>query len=96
MSALGLSAKAIAYSSSVDHPWDPSDLRRCLKYCAETGLSTSALRERMSGRSPEWDALLPHWDELAGLLADEINTRTDGTAPATYARMKQLLREVAA
>lgn len=96
MNGLGLSAQAIAYSSSVDHPWDPSDLSRCLKYCAGNSISTSALRKRMAGRSPEWDALLPHWDELAGLLADEVDTRTDGCAPATYARMKQLLSEASA
>ncbi|MDR7253740.1 hypothetical protein J2X46_002730 [Nocardioides sp. BE266] len=48
----------------------------------------------MTGRSPEWDALLPHWGELVGLLDDEKDTRKDGCAPATYRRMREILDEV--
>ena len=88
---LGLSAKAIAYAGHIDHPHDPADLKRCVDYCFTAGIDTTELRRRMGGRSPEWDALLPHWNELAGLLADEMDVRTDGRAPATYARMRELL-----
>jgi hypothetical protein len=87
---LGMSARAIAYAGHKDHPWDPSDLRRCLDYMRWAGLTTSQLRERMAGRTPQWDALLPHWDDLALLLAEEMK-RDDGSAPATYARMKEIL-----
>lgn len=88
---LGMSARAIAYAGHDDHPHDPADLRRCIDYCRRQGITPSALRERMAGRSSEWDALLPHWGELVGLLEDETDTRTDGCAPATYARMRALL-----
>ena len=88
---LGLSARAIKYAGCVDHPHDPGDLKRCIDYCATHGITTKQLRKRMAGRSPEWDALLPYWDGLAGTLADEIATRKDGCAPATYKRMRELL-----
>lgn len=88
---LGLSARAIAYAGHVDHPHDPGDLKRCIDYCRSACISTEELRKRMAGRSPEWDALLPHWNELAGMLADEMETRTDGCATETYARMRALL-----
>jgi hypothetical protein len=91
---LGLSARAIAYEGHRDHPYDPSDLLRCINYCAEAGITTRALRRRMAGRSPQWDALLPHWDELVALLEREMQ-RKDGRAPETYARMKELLGRAA-
>ena len=87
---LGLSASAIAHSGN-DHPHDPADLRRCVNLCRDRGIDDEALRKRMTGRSPEWDALLPHWGELRGLLEDEIANRKDGCAPATYRRMRDLL-----
>jgi hypothetical protein len=88
---LGLSARSIAYSGHTEHPRDPADLRRCIAYCVEAGISDDSLRRRMRKRSPQWDALLPHWAELRGLLYREIETRTDGRAPATYERMRELL-----
>lgn len=92
---LGLSARAIAHAGHTDHPHDPADLRRCVDYCTRSGITVAELRKRMAGRSPQWDALLPHWGELTGMLAGEIATRTDGTAPATYRRMRDLLGGVA-
>lgn len=88
---LGLSARAIAYAGHVDHPHDPADLKRCIEYCRAQCISTDELRRRMAGRSKGWDALLPHWGELVGMLEDEIATRKDGTASATYRRMRDLL-----
>ena len=67
---LGLSAQAIAGSGS-NHPHDPADLLRCVNYC-DGRLSTSDLRERMAGRSIYWDRLLPEWDNLVGLLRNEM------------------------
>jgi hypothetical protein len=87
--ALGLSAQAIA-GHGHNHPWDPSDLLRCINYC-EGRMSTADLRRRMAGRSIEWDRLLPEWDHLAELLRHEMDTRTDYNAPRTYAEMKRIL-----
>ena len=86
---MGLSSQAIA-GGGRDHPWDPSDLLRCVNYC-EGRLSTPALQARMAGRSIEWDRLLPEWDNLVELLRHEMDTRTDGNAPRTYAEMKRVL-----
>ncbi|UKA69540.1 hypothetical protein [Arthrobacter sp. FW306-06-A] len=87
---MGLSAQAIA-GGGRDHPHDPSDLRRCMNYCNFRGISTEQLRERMTGRSTQWDRLLPEWDNLTALLRHEMDTRTDGNAPATYQEMKRVL-----
>lgn len=88
---LGLSAQAIAYPGAVPHhPWDPSDLLRCVRYC-EGRISTAELRKRMAGRSVEWDRLLPEWDSLVAMLRDEMETATDGRAPRTYHEMKRVL-----
>jgi hypothetical protein len=62
-------------------------------YCANNGISTAALRKRMAGRSPEWDRLLSEWDELVALLRHEVESRTDGMAPATYAAMRRLIND---
>jgi hypothetical protein len=85
----GLSSQAIAGNGN-HHPWDPSDLLRCVRYCSGY-LSTDQLRERMEGRSLEWDRLLPEWDNLTSLLDEEMRDRTDGTAPQTYREMKRVL-----
>jgi DnaJ-class molecular chaperone len=36
---------------------------------------------------------MPEWDNLADLLRHEMDTRTDGTAPRTYAEMKRVLAD---
>lgn len=89
LSEMGLSAQAIA-GGGVDHPHDPSDLRRCIGYCERMGISTETLQRRMAGRSPEWDRLLPEWDRLVAILKQEMDSRTDGRAPLTYIEMKIL------
>lgn len=87
---LGLSAQAIS-GSGRHHPHDPSDLLRCIKYCENRQITTEQLRSRMSGRSIQWDRLLPEWDNLVELLRHEMDTRTDGMATRTYAEMKRVL-----
>lgn len=89
---MGLSASAIAHGGR-DHPRDPADLVRCAKYCEWSGLSTEALRLRMSARSVEWDRLTAHWDDLVALLKHEVETRTDGLAPRTFVEMKRVLAD---
>ena len=87
---MGLSAQAIAGHGN-DHPWDPSDLLRCIRYCEAVGIGTEELVRRMSGLSAEWDRLLPEWDRLVALLHKEMETRTDGAAPDTYREMRRIL-----
>lgn len=85
----GLSSQAI-HGSGIDHPWDPSDLLRCIRYC-DGYLTTEQLRERMAGRSVAWDRLLPEWDNLVALLKHEMATHTDDLAPLTYRAMKRVI-----
>jgi hypothetical protein len=92
MYGMGLSAQAIAGGGN-NHPWDPSDLLRCVNYCQERAITTPQLRARMAGRSVEWDRLTPEWDNLVALLRHEMDTRTDGNAPRTYAEMKRVLAD---
>ena len=89
---MGLSANAIA-GSGKDHPWDPSDLVRCVAYCDRNGITTAALKQRMEARSPQWSRLVASWDELVTLLRHEVETRTDGMAPRTYMEMKRVLAD---
>ena len=89
---MGLSAQAIAGGGN-NHPWDPSDLLRCVDYCESRGISTETLRARMSGRSTQWSRLMPEWDNLVTLLRHEMKTRTDYNAPRTYAEMKRVLAD---
>lgn len=91
LNMMGLSAQAIAYAGNKDHPHDPSDLMRCVNYCRSRRITTEDLRERMAGRSVQWDRLLPHWDDLVALLQHEIDTRTDGSAPRTFQEMKRVI-----
>lgn len=87
---MGLSAQAIA-SGGRDHPWDPSDLLRCVRYCRAHSIDTDELRRRMAGLSVQWDRLLAEWDDLVALLDHEVATSTDGMAPRTYMAMQRVL-----
>lgn len=89
-STLGASAQVIAgYGNS--HPWDPSDLLRCVNFCRSENIDTDELRLRMAGRSAEWDRLLVEWDDLVALLNHEMQTRTDHMAPRTYQAMRRVI-----
>lgn len=88
---MGLSACAIAGESArgrSNHPHDPSDLVRCIAYCDRMGIDTVELERRMAHRSFAWRRLVAVWDDLVTLLRHEVETRTDGLAPRTYAAMK--------
>lgn len=94
--ATGMSSHAIARafghcaSGGFDHPRDPADLRRCVDYCTETGITAEALRDRMINVSDSWHALSDAWVELTTLLAEEVADGT-GRAPRTYRRMSEVL-----
>lgn len=76
-----------------DHPWDPSDLGRCIKLlerCPELDLG---FREKMPKVSSVWASLVEHWDELAALLEDEVpgwRSGVKGRAQKTYDLMRVL------
>ena len=89
---MGLSAQAIA-GGGRNHPHDPSDLVRCVKYMESRCMTTEELCARMAGRSVEWDRLTAHWDDLVTLLKHEVETSTDGMAYRTYIEMKRVMAD---
>lgn len=80
----------IPASAGIDHPHDPDDLSRCIKFldaaCSE-GADRLELVGRMQEISPEWTALADHWQELEESFAAEEGNRK----PKTYEMMKRLL-----
>lgn len=82
------------YRIGDDYPFDPSDFRRCevlLRHVPLARLTFPA----MASRSPIWAALVAEWDELVALMESESpgvfgTSDPRGSAPKTYARMKEI------
>lgn len=77
------------------HPFDPSDLRRCLLLLADSPETATEL-PRMRAASPVWARLLDAWPTLAAQLTEEIGDLrgpANWSAPLTYAAMKRVLNE---
>ncbi|MGC8519087.1 MAG: hypothetical protein ACP5P4_11260 [Steroidobacteraceae bacterium] len=75
------------------HPFDPSDLRRCLLLLADSP-KTAAQFPRMRAASPEWARLVDAWADLEEqFLAEigELRGLAHWSAPLTYAAMKRVL-----
>lgn len=83
----------------LDHPYDPADLRRCMKLLKAVPLARVGL-PAMRAVSSEWAALIDHWDELEALALEEVPDFLEGAranggkAPRLYERMREL-RETA-
>lgn len=80
----------IPADAGTDHPHDPDDLSRSIKFL-DAACSAGADRLELAGRmrevSPEWRALAEHWQELEESFATEEGNRK----PETYELMKHLL-----
>lgn len=89
MAFVALGEEARRWHQLVHHPLDPPDLQRCLKLV----LFAPAVRDAfpaIRALSPQWATVIDHWDELTASLQRECPLGRDGTAPKTYARMKDL------
>lgn len=78
-----------------DHPYDPSDFRRCERLLRAVPLARATFSS-MAEVSPTWARFVERWDELVALAEEEVPgvfEGADGAAPRTYALMKQI-REV--
>lgn len=77
------------------HPHDPDDLRRCLLLLEAVPAFKSRFYE-MQGASKKWNALTVHIEELTRLMSEEVPNwkgyRATGSAPKTYARMKEIYK----
>lgn len=94
----GISSKAIIHTylkglppSPLHHPLDQADLRRCMLLLEQVPEAREAF-PTLAGASPKWKPLVEQWDNLTKLLREESKEPGNrGSAPRTYARMKQLL-----
>lgn len=76
------------------YPLDPNDLTRCVKLLEAVPEFRPRINE-MAEVSPEWAALVGRWDELVQTLDKEVpgwREGAHGSAPRTYALMKELTR----
>jgi hypothetical protein len=73
------------------HPLDPDDMTRC-RYLIEDVPEIAEAFPRMATCSPEWAALVEHWQEICDLMDREAPKWRDnqGSAPQTYKLMEQL------
>lgn len=74
-------------SSGIDHPHDPGDLDRCLKFL--DAVEAHDKIELMRDVSPEWAALVDAWNEIVGEFREEM--KAGKSAPRTYDLMKKAL-----
>jgi len=77
-----------------DHPYDPDDLIRCVKLLERCPELVPGFREKMPMVSGSWGRLVEQWDELVGLLDEEVpgwRPGERGAAERTYNRMRELL-----
>lgn len=76
-------------------PHDPGDLRRCRLLC-EAGLFIQRDLDKMKAVSPQWCAIVEHWDELCALMDEESpNWRTPKRgerAPKTFELLQSLIK----
>lgn len=77
------------------HPYDPDDLDRCLKLLCKVP-ELAAEIDGMATASPEWAALIEHWDEITRSHLDEVGLgwTKARNAPKTYALMCRVLESV--
>lgn len=88
---VGASSRTLAAAMSglendASHPWDASDLLRCIWLLKEIPEWRATLGE-MAKVSRYWAALVPHWNELESLMER-------GATERTYARMQAIFAPV--
>ena len=94
----GISSDAIASAAlcdrrilgNKDHPYDPSDFRRCQLMLEWTGVNLS----KYVIPDTKWARLAERWDEIHAACESDVPdylTTGRGAAPTAYALMKQIL-----
>lgn len=93
----GVSSKALAaavcdlapdetWAKFGNHPADPDDFKRCVKFLDAVPEARQHLH-KVAALSDVWARLVEHWDELEALFREEWPTKS---VPKLYERMKQL------
>lgn len=96
---VGLSSKTMAFCAlgvrqeRTDYPLDPADFNRCLLLVSRIPEIRNAF-PKITKLSPEWHAVIGHWDELESLFISEagLGWSQESSAPKTYERMDEILR----
>ena len=78
---------AATMGNRLEYPRDPADLGRCIRLMDIEPSYRARIRE-MADASPQWAALVFHWNELEALYREELPS---GKAPKCYDLMQSLL-----
>ena len=76
------------WSAFGNHPHDPDDFKRCVKFLEAVPDARKHMDE-IAKLSKQWARLVENWDELEKLFHEEFPT---GSAPKLYKRMKELTK----
>lgn len=96
----GISSKAMACavagnppekSHFGNHPSDPDDLNRCLKFLSMVPEARQHF-DKVAALSKTWAKLIARWDEVEQCFLDEVgfNWCKARSAPKTFALMKEI------
>ena len=91
----GINTDGGRYLGNRDIPWDPADLRRC-RLLLEAVPSLAEQFSKMATCSPEWAAMVAHWQELCDMMDAECPQwrEGEGKASKTYRRMNEIRKGV--
>jgi len=92
---VGASSKAMALQlvgvkNDGSHPWDPSDLGRCLRFMDAVPAARLNM-DRFVSMSPTWRILVQRWDELEALYRAEAAAGMK--APKTFDLMQEICKQ---
>lgn len=97
---IGISSKAMASAIAdipledkwSNHPHDPDDLSRCLKFLAAVPEARQHLH-KVAKLSKKWEKLIARWDEVEKSFIDEVGFDwcKGGSAKKTYDLMQKIL-----
>lgn len=89
--AMAFTALGVKYKDARYYPYDPADFNRCLLLLEVAPIVRESF-PKIRELSPEWAAIIDHWDELERLFLDEVGRDWSKAqrAPKTYERMLQL------
>lgn len=74
------------WSGLGNHPSDPDDFKRCVKFLEAVPEARNHLN-KVAALSKQWEKLITNWDELEMLFHEEF---TSGKGTKLFARMKEL------
>jgi hypothetical protein len=77
--------------AGIDHPHDPSDLRRCLLFLQAVDEPNQWRFDQLQDLSQAWLLLSCHWTELVACFEQECSQSINNAAPETYALIQKII-----